>query len=86
VKYAKKNKPTLIICESTGGLEQPLLLDCAEATLPIAVVNQRQVRDFARAMGKFAKTDTIDATMLTEFAALTRPSSNHISTRAITNA
>ena len=62
-----------IACESTGGLEQPLLLACAEAKLPIAVVNPRQVRDFARAMGKLAKTDTIDATMLAEFAARMRP-------------
>ena len=41
LKYAKKCKPTLITCESTGGLEQPLLLACAEAKLPIAVVNPR---------------------------------------------
>ena len=47
LKYAKKCKPTLITCESTGGLEQPLLLACAEAKLPIAVVNPRKVRDFA---------------------------------------
>ena len=47
LKYAKKCKPTLITCESTSGLEQPLLLACAEAKLPIAVVNPRQVRDFA---------------------------------------
>ena len=44
LKYARKAKPTLITCESTGGLEQPLLLACAEAKLPIAVVNPRQVR------------------------------------------
>jgi transposase len=73
VKYAKKCKPKLVTCESTGGLEQPLLIACAEAKLPIAVVNPRQVRDFARAMGKLAKTDTIDATMLAEFAARMRP-------------
>ena len=64
VKYARKAKPTLVTCESTGGLEQPLLLACTEAKLPIAVVNPRQVRDFARAMGKYAKTDAIDATVL----------------------
>jgi transposase len=73
VKYAKKCKPKLVTCESTGSLEQPLLLACTEAKLPIAVVNPRQVRDFARAMGKLAKTDTIDATMLAEFAARMRP-------------
>jgi transposase len=74
VKYTKKLKPTLITCESTGGLEQPLLIACSEANLPIAVVNPKQVRDFARAMGKHAKTDAIDAAMLAEFAARIRPS------------
>jgi transposase len=83
VKYVKKLKPKLITCENTGGLEQPLLLACAEANLPIAVVNPRQVRDFARAMGKLAKTDAIDAAMLAEFTKrirpeITIPSSEHV--------
>jgi transposase len=73
LKYARKAKPTLITCESTGGLEQPLVLECAQAKLPIAVVNPRQVRDFAKAMGKFAKTDAIDATILAEFGSRMRP-------------
>ena len=51
VKYAKKSKPTLMVCESTGGLEQPLLLGCTEVKLPLAVVNPRQVRDFSRRTG-----------------------------------
>ena len=51
VKYAKKTQPTLLVCESTGGLEQPLLLGCSEAKLPLAVVNPRQVRDFSRRTG-----------------------------------
>jgi transposase len=74
VKRIKKLKPTLITCEYTGGLEQPLLIACTEANLPIAVVNPKQLRDFARAMGKHAKTDAIDAVMLAEFAARMRPS------------
>jgi transposase len=74
VKRVKKIKPTLIACEYTGGLEQPLLIACAEANLPIAVVNPKQVRDFAKAMGKHAKTDAIDATVLAEFASRIRPS------------
>ena len=73
VKYLKKAKPPLMVCESTGGLEQPLLLGCSEAKLPLAVVNPRQMRDFARAMGKCAKTDAIDAVMLAEFAIQMRP-------------
>jgi transposase len=83
VKRIKKLNPSLITCEYTGGLEQPLLIACAEANLPIAVVNPKQVRDFARAIGKHAKTDAIDASVLAEFAArirpaLTIPSSQHV--------
>lgn len=74
VKQVKKLKPTLITCEYTGGLEQPLLIACTDANLPIAVINPKQARDFARAMGKHAKTDAIDAVMLAEFAARMRPS------------
>ena len=85
VKFARKAKPALLVCESTGGLEQALLLSCSEAKLPLAVVNPRQVRDFVRrtgpegaalsktAMGKHAKTDAIDAVMLSEFASRMRP-------------
>lgn len=85
LKYVKKLKPTLITCEYTGGLEQPLLLACTEANLPISVINPKQARDFARAMGKHAKTDAIDAAMLAEFAArmrpnITVPSSEHVRT------
>jgi transposase len=83
VKHVKKLKPTLITCEYTGGLEQPLLIACTDAGLPIAVINPKQARDFARAMGKHAKTDAIDAVMLAEFAARMRPnitvlSSEHV--------
>jgi transposase len=74
VKRVKKLKPSLITCEYTGGLEQPLLIACAEANLPIAVVNPKQIRDFARAIGKHAKTDAIDAPVLAEFASRIRPS------------
>jgi transposase len=73
IRYAKKAKPSFIVCESTGGLEQPLFLACTEAELPVSVVNPRQVRDFARAMGKFAKTDAIDAVVLAEFGSRMRP-------------
>ena len=51
VKYAKKAKPTLLMCESTGRLEQALLLGCSKAKLPLAVVNPRRVRDFSRRTG-----------------------------------
>jgi transposase len=66
-------KPTLIVLEATGGLELPLVTALAAAGLPVAVVNPRQVRDFAKATGRLAKNDTIDAAVLAHFAQAIRP-------------
>jgi transposase len=66
-------KPTLIVLEATGGLELPLLAALGSAGLPIVAVNPRQVRDFAKATGKLAKTDAIDARVLAHFADAVRP-------------
>lgn len=63
----------LVVLEATGGYERPLLLALAEAGLPTALLNPRQVRDFARARGVLAKTDSIDARILAEFARDLRP-------------
>ena len=65
--------PTLIVMEATGGLETDLASALAAAGLPVAVVNPRQARDFAKACGRQAKTDRIDAVMLAAFAAAIRP-------------
>jgi transposase len=65
--------PTLVVLEATGGLEAPLAAALAAAKLPVAVVNPRQVRDFAKAMGTRAKTDAIDAKILALFAEKIRP-------------
>lgn len=65
--------PALIVVEATGGLEMPLVIALAAARLPVAVVNPRQVRDFARATGRLAKTDRIDAEVLAHFAEAIRP-------------
>ena len=59
--------------EATGGLEVPLASALAVAGIPVAVVNPRQVRDFARATGQLAKTDAIDAQILARFAEAARP-------------
>jgi transposase len=59
--------PQLIVVEATGGYEQALVAECAAAGLPIVVINPRQVRAFARAVGQTAKTDAIDARVLAEF-------------------
>jgi transposase len=65
--------PTLVVLEATGGLEAPLAAALAAAKLPVAVVNPRQVRDLAKAMGTLAKTDAIDAKVLALFAEKIRP-------------
>jgi len=65
--------PTLIVLEATGGLEVVLAGARAAATLPVAVVNPRQVRDFARSTGTLAKTDRLDAQLLAQFAEALRP-------------
>lgn len=62
-----------VICEATGGCERHLVSVCHRAGLPISVVNPRQVRDLARAQGRLAKTDKIDARLLSDFGELLTP-------------
>ena len=59
----------LVIIEATGGLEVPVASALATAGIGVAVVNPRQVRDFARATGQLAKTDALDAQVLVRFGA-----------------
>lgn len=65
--------PAVVVVEATGGYERALVAQCAAAALPIAVVNPRQVRAFAQALGRTAKTDTIDAAVLAEFGVRVAP-------------
>ena len=65
-------EPALVLLEATGGLELPLVAALAAAALPV-VVNPRQVRDFAKATGTLANTDTLDAGVLAHFADAVRP-------------
>ena len=65
--------PMIIVVEATGGYERALVAACATAGLPVAVVNPRQVRAFAQALGHTAKTDTIDAAVLATFGARVQP-------------
>jgi transposase len=64
---------TLVVVEATGGLELPVAAALAAAGVPVAVVNPRQARDFARASGRLAKNDRIDAAALAHFAEAIRP-------------
>src|SRR5690349_15780339 len=65
--------PRLIVLEATGGLERALVAQLLAARLPVAVVNPRQVRDFAKALGRLAKTDALDARVLAQFAQVIQP-------------
>ena len=65
--------PALVVLEATGGLEVRLAAALAAAGLPVAVVNPRQVRAFARAAGRLAKTDRLDAEAIARFAEAVRP-------------
>ncbi len=73
VTRLSQSNPTLIVLEATGGLETQLVSVLATNRLPVVVVNPRQARNFAKALGKLAKTDTIDALILAEFAQKVRP-------------
>lgn len=73
VKKMKKYHPRLIVLEPTGGFEMLAIAELSQAGLPVAVVNAKRVRDFAKATGQFAKTDKLDAKMLAHFAAAIRP-------------
>jgi transposase len=65
--------PTLIVLEATGAYHRSVTSALVAAGLPVAVVNPRQVRDFARSTGQLAKTDRLDATLLARFAGTVRP-------------
>jgi transposase len=65
--------PALIVLEATGGYERRACADLAQAGLPVALVNPRQVRDFARATGLLAKNDRIDAALLARFGLQLQP-------------
>ena len=73
VRELTELQPVRIIVEATGGLETPLVSELSAAGLPVVVVNPRQVREFARATGRLAKTDRLDAQVLAQFGAVLRP-------------
>ena len=70
--------PTVLVLEATGGYEVPVAATLASAGLPVAVVNPRQIRDFARATGQLAKTDTLDARVIALFAEAVRPAARPV--------
>jgi transposase len=70
LKTLKSLNVKLVLIEATGRYERRLAADLLEAAIPVTVVNPRQARDFARSLGKLAKTDQIDARVLAQFAKL----------------
>lgn len=73
VAWVRPLAPALVVLEATGGYEADVAAALALAGLPVALVNPRQVRDFAKALGRLAKTDALDATVLALFAARVQP-------------
>ena len=73
VSRLKTREPVMVLLEASGGLEVPLVAALAAEAVPVVVVNPRQARDFARATGKLAKTDALDAAVLAHFAEAVRP-------------
>lgn len=72
-KRIARLKPELVVMEATGGYERLVAAALRKAEVAVAVVNPRQVRDFAKATGQLAKTDRLDAKILFKFAAQVRP-------------
>jgi len=75
IKKLKSINPELIVMEATGGYEIGIGVQLAAAGLNVAIVNPRQIRDYARALGKLAKTDKIDAYIIARFAQDVKPES-----------
>jgi len=73
VDYVIKTGSILVVMEATGGFEIPVAAALGESGIPTAIVNPRQVRDYARSTGKLAKTDALDAQILADFAATVHP-------------
>ena len=90
IRLLKKNNAGLVVMEATGGYEYDLFLALVDADLEVAIINPRQARDFAKATGKLAKTDKIDAGVLALMAAVlqpkptARPDENTLKLRALT--
>jgi transposase len=73
VSRLRELAPERIVLEATGGLEVPAVAAMGSVGLPVVAINPRQARDFARATGRLAKTDALDASVLAQFAAMVKP-------------
>ena len=80
LEHVRAVAPTLIVLEATGGYELAVTSALAAAALPVVVVNPRHVRDFAKATGRLAKTDRLDAALLARFAEQVQPTARLLAT------
>ena len=78
VERMKEVRPELIVLESTGGLELPVMGELYACKIPVALVNPGRVREFARSIGLLAKTDKLDARLLARFAEAVKPPVTHL--------
>ena len=82
VRWLPRFGTVQIICEATGGYERSVVQALHAAAIPVSVVNPRQVRDFARAQGRLAKTDRLDARVLADYGAAVQPKLTPMRTEA----
>jgi transposase len=73
IEHLQADPPALVVLEATGGYETALVIALQAAALPVALINPRQIRDFARATGQLAKTDALDARAIVRFGVAVRP-------------
>jgi len=73
ISKLRQLNPELVVLEATGGFEVALAAELGVAEIPTAVVNPRQIRDFAKSVGMLAKTDILDARIIARFAATVQP-------------
>jgi len=80
IDWLKILQAELIVLEATGGLELPFVAELAYEKMPVAVVNPRRIREFARSIGQLAKTDKLDARVIAHFGAATHPEARKLPT------
>lgn len=80
IDWLKILQAELIVLEATGGLEMPFVAELAFEKMPVAVVNPRRIREFARSIGQLAKTDKLDARVIAHFGAATHPEARKLPT------
>jgi transposase len=83
VKEVKKITPQIIVAEATGGMEKAVIKELLIKEMPATVINPKQARDFAKATGRLAKTDKLDASVLAHFGEAIKPEIRPMKSEAI---